>query len=371
MKQGVSRIALVMAAVLSASGFAAAFTAWQWQRRAPVPVAVGIDLPLLPGAAVDPSDRYTADLYLETHPGSRIRLLNHPNAPDPATGPGSIAALKQQGVRFFITTQASSHAVPSLGQFSGGDALAINVSATSNALSGRNDSFLRVVPDLVQEQRAIARALQRFPGRRVLVLYDTGNLAYTRPALAEFRAELRRLGPWQVQARPLQVTRFDPRRDRALMEGDVDALFILAGGFQPSIGNISQLFHQLHPRAPILLTPWARSSAITENAGPAAAHSWVISPYPARSQDPRVARYFNGFQRRFGFTPYAMGISTHQAMELLDQALASGASSPAQVKRYLLSKPEHPTSFGPIRFDSSGDVKAQFHVFPATADRAP
>lgn len=360
-----------MAAWIGATGMAGGLIAWQWQQRSPVTVAVGVDLPLMPGAAVDPTDRHTAELYLEAHPQSRMRLVNHLNAPDPATGPSSISALKQQGVRFFLTTQASSHAVPSLGQFATGDALAINVSAVSKALSGRNDFFLRVVPDLVQEQQAIARALQRFPGRRVLVLYDTGNRAYTEPALQRFREELVRLGPWQVEARSLLVSAFDPRRDQHLMDGEFDALFILAGGFQPSIGNISQLFHKLHPQATILLTPWARSPAVTQNAGPAAAHTWVISPYPARGQDPSVDRYVRRFEQRFGYTPYAMGIGTHQALELLDRALANGAQTPAEVKRFLLGQPQHATSFGPIRFDAHGDVRARFHVFPALADRAP
>ncbi len=35
---------------------------WWWQRR-PIIVAVGVDLPLVPGAAIDPSDRYSADLF--------------------------------------------------------------------------------------------------------------------------------------------------------------------------------------------------------------------------------------------------------------------------------------------------------------------
>ena len=87
--------------------------------------------------------------------------MNHFNA----TGPGSIAALEQQGLWFFITTQASSHAVPSLGQFATGGAL------------------------------AIARALVRFPRPRVLVLCDTGNRASTEPAQQHFRAELARLAP--------------------------------------------------------------------------------------------------------------------------------------------------------------------------------
>jgi branched-chain amino acid transport system substrate-binding protein len=341
---------------------------WWWWWLRPIKVAVGVDLPLVPGAAIDPSDRHSADLFLDQRPGSRIRLINHYNAPDPATGPTSIAALKRQGVRFFITTQASSHAVPSLGQFRDGEALAINVSAVSNALSGHDDFFFRVVPDVAQEQRALARELHRLPGRRVLVLQDTGNRAWTDPAFALFRDELQRLGGWQITRRELRVTDFNPRLHRPLLEGEFDALYLLAGSFLPLIGNVSQLFAQQHPGASILLTPWARSPAILANAGPASASTLVVSPYPARRGDAVLQRHFQRFEQRYGYTPYAMSIGTSQAIELLDQAFRSGATTPAEVKRYLLGRPVHATRFGPIRFDPSGDVQARFHVFPATAE---
>jgi branched-chain amino acid transport system substrate-binding protein len=343
---------------------------WQ-QRLRPVTVAVGVDEPLVNGAVIDPSDRNSADLFLESHPRSRIRLVNHFNPPDPAAAPGSIEALRRRGLELFVTTQASNQAVPSLPLFADGKALAINVSAVSNALSGRNDFFLRIVPDLTAEQRAIARELNRLQGGRLLVLQDTGNRAYTDPAFRAFAAELRRSGRWRIERRELAISRFDPSSQRGLLEGDFDALYILGGAFMPIIGNLSQLFHQQNPAAPILLTPWARSPQVAASAGPAAARIRQVSTYPARSQDRQVDAFLQRFERRFGYTPYAMALGTHQALELLEQALASGAASPAAVKRYLLSKREHTTSFGPVRFDANGDVQARYHVFSLADDQPP
>ena len=363
--------ALLAAALISVSGLVVGVISWQWQARSPVKVAIGIDLPLVPGAAIDPSDRHTADLYLEDHPGSRMRLVNHINDPDPATGPASIVALKREGVRFFITTQASNQAVPSLTEFADGQALAINVSATSNQLSGHDDYFFRVVPDAPQEQRAIARQLNSLPGKRLLVIQDTGNRAYTDPAFETFSRELERSDHWQVVHHELLLSQFNFKQDRSLLMGPYDALYILGGGFLPVIGNIAQLFHSLNPNAPILLTPWARSPAILESAGPAASQILITSPFPARKPDGVIDRYLQRFERRFGYTPYAMGLSTRQALELLDRALASGASTPAAVKRYLLSKREHPTSFGPVRFDATGDVDARYHFFQPSAKARP
>jgi branched-chain amino acid transport system substrate-binding protein len=368
--RGQPRRAALGAALVAAGLLIAGGLLWQ-QRLRPVSVAVGVDEPLVNGAVIDPSDRNSADLFLERHPGSRIRLINHFNPPDPAAAPASIEALRRRGVQLFVTTQASNQAMPSLPQFSDGKALAINVSAVSNALSGRNDFFLRIVPDLNAEQRAIAAELNRLPGTRLLVLQDTGNRAYTDPAFRAFASELRRSGRWRIERRELAIRRFDPASQKGLLEGNFDALYILGGSFMPMIGNLSQLFHQRHPQAPILLTPWARSPQVAASAGPAADRIRLVSPYPARRLDAKVNAFLQRFERRFGYTPYAMALSTYQALELLEQALASGASSPAAVKEHLLAKPEHATSFGPVRFDANGDVQAAYHVFGLADDHPP
>jgi ABC-type branched-subunit amino acid transport system substrate-binding protein len=107
------------------------------------------------------------------------------------------------------------------------------------------------------------------------------------------------------------------------------------------------------------------------NLGAARAQTLLASPFPARDRKPEVKRYFERFRRRFGYSPSALSISTRQALELLDQALASGASNPEEVKRFLLSRPEHRTSFGPVHFDAYGDHQAAFSVFSAEEDQGP
>ena len=365
------RRALLLAAALGGT------VALLWWRQRPVPV--GVDLLLVGGAAWDPTSRNTAELFLEERPATPFRLVNLFNRPDISRSPLAIAALKRQGVRYFISTHPSSHALASLGEFSRGDALAINAAAASSALSHRDDYFLRVVPDVLQEQRALALAVHRLPDhrplphsrRRLLVLQDIANPAYGNTALAAFRANLARLGGWELEVKRLRVSAFHPQRDRQLMRGPYDAAYILAGMFQPAIGNLSQLFHQEHPEAPILLTPWARSPAVIGNLGAARAQTLLASPFPARDRKPEVKRYFERFRRRFGYSPSALSISTRQALELLDQALASGASNPEEVKRFLLSRPEHRTSFGPVHFDAYGDHQAAFSVFSAEEDQGP
>lgn len=73
---------------------------WQ-QRLRPETVAVGVDEPLVNGAVIDPSDSNSADLFLERHPRSRIRLINHFNPPEqppsvPAVNPSNFRNLQAE-----------------------------------------------------------------------------------------------------------------------------------------------------------------------------------------------------------------------------------------------------------------------------------
>jgi branched-chain amino acid transport system substrate-binding protein len=210
-------------------------------QRVGIPVAIGIDLPLTPGAAIDPSDKNAADFYKEQHPSSPIEIYDSYNSPDPNQALNELQQAADKGVRFFINTQASSHAVQCLEFFASDQALSINVSATSTRLSNRDDYFLRIVPDLKEEQEFIANEVAKLKGRRLLVLQDTGNLAYTQPALEVFRQRLKG-SKWQLHVQQILYTDYHPKQLQALMQQPWYGLYVLGGSYQPSIGNMAQQF---------------------------------------------------------------------------------------------------------------------------------
>jgi branched-chain amino acid transport system substrate-binding protein len=349
---------LVLPAVLVL--LAASLLVWR-QFRPAERIPVGLVAWAASGAVVGSREWNAADLFLEEHPDSLIRLFPLDDEWKPDKTAPVIQGAKDAGVRFFIATHPSNCALPSLPLFTNPGALMINVASTSPVLSGKDDFFLRVIPDAVQEQQAIARSIQQMPGQRLLVLQDTGNPSYTDPAFAAFSAELAALGHWQIVHRPLRVAEFKPDDERPLMSEPFDALYILAGSYQTAIGNIAQLFHYLHPQAPILLTPWARSPAILETAGDAIDRIILPSPHRSRHQDPALDDYFRRFRARFGYEAHGITIGVVQALELLDRAFAHGAADPLAVKQFLLSVPVHQTSLGSIAFDRTGDVGGSFH----------
>ena len=146
------------------------------------------------------------------------------------------------------------------------------------------------------------------------------------------------------------------------MEDEYDAMYILAGAFLPPIGNIAQLFHHLHPDAPILLTPWARSAAVLEHSGVAIDQMHLLSFFPPRASDSPTGDFLRRFAVRFGHEPPSMSISTYIALELFHGAFASGHREPESAKQYLLSRGSWETSLGVMRFDGFGDVEADYFL---------
>lgn len=331
---------------------------WQWRPVASIPV--GVVAWLASGAVVGPSEVNAGDLFLEEHPGSRMRVVPLDDEWQPERSIAVIQAAMAKEVRFFISSHPSNCAVATLHLFADPGTLLINTASTSPILTGKDDSLLSVIPDVVQEQSAMAGWVNQLPGQRILVLQDTGNLAYTGPAFVAFSAELAALGPWHIEHHPLLVDEFKPDDYQVLMAEPYDALYILAGSGQAAVGNIAQLFHYLHPEAPILLTPWARTPVILETSGDAIDRITLASVYPSRRQDARIDDYFRRYHARFGYEAHAMTIGVRQALELLDEAFDQGYDTPEDVKRYLLSVPVHQTSLGPIAFDGSGDVEGHF-----------
>lgn len=324
-------------------------------------IVVAVDAPIMNKRIFDPSDMDAARLYFEENPESRITLKEIYYDFDPKRSPERFEAAMGEGVEFFLTTQPSSTMTASAHLFQSPKALLINTSATSPMMSGKDDYILRIIADGQHEQQIIADYINTLPGQRLLVVQDSANAQYTDPAFEHFVQALGKNGRWEVTHERFTFETFKASTYQTLMAEPFDVLYVLGGDFQASMGNMVQLFHRYHPDRPIVLTPWARSNAIFETAGPAIANMILLGHHRAKSEDPAIEDYLNRFSVRFGYQPMAMALMVRQALELLDEAFAAGHTSPVEVKQYLLSKSELQTSLGTIELDAFGDSKQNLH----------
>ena len=351
---------LTIGLLLLAAGLAGSVY-WTLTSLASKKITVAVDAPIMNKRIFDPSDMDAARFYFEENPDSRMQIKELFYDFDPKRSPERFEAAMDDGIEFFVTTQPSSTLLASTQLFQTPSALLINTSSTNPSTTGKDDYIIRIIADARAEQQAIANYVDSLPGKRLLVLQDSANSEYTDPAFDYFIAALDGGDQWKITHEKLLFENFNPTRFQQLMSEPFDALYVLGGDFQASMGNMVQLFHQYHPNAPIVLTPWARSNAIYETAGPALDRMVLLGHHPGKAQDPAVADYLQRFTKRYGYQPMAMALMVRQGLELLEQAFAAGHTDPEAVKQYLLSQPELQTSLGTIRIDAYGDSQQALH----------
>ena len=318
-------------------------------------ITVGFDAPLSARAAFDPSEQDATVFYLEKNPHSRLRPQGFFYEFEPEQARRLYIEAQAQSIPFFITTQPSSLAVHGLDLFTDETTLMINTSSTTLALTERDDFILRTVPDLRAEQVAIAEYLKSQPEKRLLVLQDSQNASYTDPAFEVLYSHFLKDERKVITRERFSFVDFSTADHLEAISKPHDALYILAGDFQATIGVLAQLFHHINPQAPIYLTPWASSGAIFDRIGPAKENVIVFTHQLPDQTQGAVDRFYQEFIDRFGYQPNGMAIKVYMALELIEQAVARGHTSPAAAKRFMLNQGLMETSLGSIFFDHYGD----------------
>lgn len=329
-------------------------------KRAPERIPIALMTKLQSGSVVGMSEVNAARLYQEDHPDSRFDLVPFDDNWKPDQAVEALGQVDKRGIRLLITSHTSTCAVAIRDEVNRKRILTFVTGATSNELSGRDDFILRNVPDLAEEQRRIAEHVNGLAGRRVLVLQDVENLAYTGPGLAAFSSHLRDrelVGPVTLRAGALDVDALA----RTIAGLQFDTAYVLVGGYNPSAGTLAQLVSARQPKTPTLFTPWVRSNQLVERAGGAIAHCILPSHYPPRATSPALDAYLTRFRQQFGYTPTAVSLNVYAMLEILGQAVARGHSSPEAIRTLLLSGESFPTRFGPVRFTPTGDVEAPLY----------
>jgi ABC-type branched-subunit amino acid transport system substrate-binding protein len=239
------------------------------------------------------------------------------------------------------------------------DVVVLVTGATTDKLSGLEDQIIRTIGDVREEQQAMAEWVSSRNFSSILVARDTDNWAYTEPAIEAFADAA---GPARLRVVDVSVSAPDPAGLRAAMALEpFDLLYLLIGGSQTIAGTFAQLGRSLQPECAVLFTPWLKTPALLETAGPALDGAWIPAYYPARGEDPEVDAYIDRFRSLYGYTPNFISLNVYAAVELVLQNIAAGRREPSAI-RQALSGAQWSTSFGTLLFDSFGDVKRPLYM---------
>ena len=335
----------------------------------PGPVRIAVMTKLESGSLVGSSEINAARMAVEDRGmGGRVVIVPYDDGWLPDKTRVAWERLRADGIDLVVTSHVSTCALVVAELCEGQDVLVFVTGATTGLLTDRADAIIRNVPDVHDEQAAVAAWVRSRSPSRVVLLRDTDNWAYTEPARDAFLAGLG-TSAWREVTVSMQDLDMDAAR-AALAAEPYDFLYLLIGGAQSAAGTYAQLGRLLEPDCDILFTPWLKSSNLVAAAGPALEGAWIPAFYPKRGTDPAVDGFVDRFRESFSYAPNFVGLNVYAAVEILLDRLADGKRRPRDILASIVGH-ELRTSFGPLRFDAEGDVERPIYMIDDIAGEFP
>lgn len=329
------------------------------------PIEVALMTKLETGSVIGASEVNASRLFAEDAVDPKmLSVRSFDDGWEPAKARMAFEQLRKTGIKFLVTSHPSNCALAIAELAEEAGILTIDTGSTTDRLSEKDDLLVRIVPGVRQEQSWIAAWVVQRGYRRVLVVRDQGNEAYTAPALNYFSSALiGALPECEIRDCPISFDALDPAGLRlAMARSPYDLCYILVGSYRSSAGAIAQLSYSIEPSVPVLFTPWMKNPALIDTAGPALSNAFMPSHFAPRGSDPRVDAYVKRFRERFGYAPTAVSLDVYRALFLLDRAFREGARTPQAVKRWLLDQDSIETPLGGLSLDANGDVDSPFFM---------
>ena len=302
--------------------------------------------------------------------GRPFQLIARDDRQDPKTAVRVDRELIREGVVAIIGHMTSSMTQAVLPLINEQKVVLISPSASANALAGIDDYFLRVLNPSGRLSNLVAEYAYGISGvRRLAVIFDRSNRAYTEEVLANFRSAFERLG-----GRVVSVTSYTTgpsvsfkKLSREIFEENPDGILIVACALDTAM--LCQHIRMKGSKVPIFISGWAQTDDLLRHGGPAVEGVIGAQNVYMSSVDKTYAAFKERFQTRFGTNgpTFAAGYA-YDAVMVIQAALAANPD-PRFLKQTILKLKAFQSVQGPFEIDPYGDGKRKACVVTVSDHR--
>ena len=288
--------------------------------------------------------------------GRRVELIVKDDRNDPDTAVQVDRELIREDVAAIIGHMTSAVTMAAIPLMNSERMLLISPTTSTSALTGIDDFFFRTAG--TNDILAVALAdylMERTAVRRMNVIFDSSNRAYTETFIKAFRSRYEELG-----GRLTLVASFsggnDPLRDvisQTLLLPSCDGVLILACGLDAAW--ICQQIRKQDPDIPLFATGWPMTQEFLEHAGKSADGVRFIDYFNWNSKTPLYVQFQKSYRERFAVPPSFSAVYAYEAARVLFEALIKN-SDPRALKETILDIRRFSGLFGDFEIDAFGDA---------------
>lgn len=287
--------------------------------------------------------------------GRRIELIAEDDQQDAEMARQAIARLLARQVKVIIGPMTSAMAMVVLPQINAAGIPLIAPTVTTNALTGIDDQFFRVVaPTATHVFKSAEYHFVEHGLRRVALVCDLRNKAYSESWAGDFRKAFGAMGGNIVAEFGFDSSDSLAALASKVLAAEPDGVMIIANSVDT--GLLVQQIRMRNASVHLGTAEWAATERLLELGGKAV-EGLVVAQYVDReSRATAYLSFRHAYRERFAQEPGFAGLTAFDATNVALDALAS-QSSGQTLKEAILAHGEYAGAQSPIRFDANGDTR--------------
>jgi branched-chain amino acid transport system substrate-binding protein len=301
--------------------------------------------------------------------GRRVELVVRDDEQDNEKGLQGLRDLVAAGVVAVVGPMTSSVAVALAREADQARVVLMSPTAVTNALTGKDDHFFRVVSPVTRYARQSAEFHRKRAGlSAAAVIYDISNLDYTENWANEYRAAFEQLG-----GRVVKVIQFDtskPKRHDGIVAAALgakpDVVVLISNAVDAAL--IANALRGKNPKVRLAGSAWASTERLIELGGKAVEGMLVEQFFNRLDASDDYVKFHDAFVRRFGNEPGFAGLTGFDAAKILMDAMQTSPNR-AGIKAALLTRKSFMGAQGAIWFDDAGDALRESYISEVTAGK--
>lgn len=266
-------------------------------------------------------------------------------------------ALIARGVSAIVGPMTSQTAVAIVPEINNAQIPLISPTVSTNQLSGRQDYFFRAYYTNAQAAQLLAEKILDQTGiRRLTVLYDLGNRAYTEDWIEYFQDVFEQNDKAQISRIPFEYnseTLFIDLAKKALTT-DPQGILILANAIDTAM--ICQQMAKTGIDLPRYATGWSYSDDLIQFGGKSVEGLKIIQSADLEDPAPEMRSFVTSFQKRFGSVPNFPAVHAYDATTILLKVLHQTTDS-QKIQTQLMATADVRGLQSNLAFDRYGDLK--------------
>lgn len=293
--------------------------------------------------------------------GRKVELLIHDDGQQAEQAVKGVEILAAAGVEVVIGPMTSAMGAAVMPAIKRLGVVMISPTITARPLSGGDDTMFKLAPGMGELTQPMARYLYAQGSRRVAVIYDLKNRAFSVDWLESLRSDFTALGGALVADVPFSSGDFSNYGQvaEALAVARPDAIHFVASALDTV--RLVQAVRQRGLEQPVSAASWAATESLIQLGGRLVEGMVLIQFFNRDDLSPRYLAFREAYQKRFRQDPGFASVAAYDAARAALDVLARRQRGQS-VKAALLA-------FGPYDgvqerwiFDPNGDARRKTYM---------